>query len=173
MCIRDRCMSYSDQIFIQNCRDILDNGVWDTDYDVRPVWEDGTPAHTIKRFGIVNRYDLSKEFPVITLRRTAFKSADVYKRQHHIHIPLYIRLLLFLSIWNPAYSSYAQKNLTSHPLLSSQNHGPYVHLNNRVRLSFLRIRNVWPLSRYYNTFHRAWYGKRSCLPPQPLSLIHI
>lgn len=68
-------MSYSDQIFIQNCRDILDNGVWDTDYDVRPVWEDGTPAHTIKRFGIVNRYDLSKEFPVITLRRTAFKSA--------------------------------------------------------------------------------------------------
>ena len=69
------CMSYSDQIFIQNCRDILDNGVWDTDYDVRPVWEDGTPAHTIKRFGIVNRYDLSKEFPVITLRRTAFKSA--------------------------------------------------------------------------------------------------
>ena len=48
---------------------------WDTDYDVRPVWEDGTPAHTIKRFGIVNRYDLTREFPVITLRRTAFKSA--------------------------------------------------------------------------------------------------
>ena len=68
-------MSYADQIFIQNCRDILDHGVWDTDYQVRPVWEDGAPAHTIKRFGIVNRYDLSGEFPVITLRRTAFKSA--------------------------------------------------------------------------------------------------
>ena len=68
-------MSYADQIFIQNCRDILEHGVWDTDYQVRPVWEDGAPAHTIKRFGIVNRYDLSGEFPVITLRRTAFKSA--------------------------------------------------------------------------------------------------
>ena len=68
-------MSFADQIFIQNCRDILENGVWDTDYPVRPVWEDGSPAHTIKRFGIVNRYDLRKEFPVITLRRTAFKSA--------------------------------------------------------------------------------------------------
>ena len=68
-------MSYADQIFIQNCKDILENGVWDTDYPVRPVWEDGSPAHTIKRFGIVNRYDLRKEFPVITLRRTAFKSA--------------------------------------------------------------------------------------------------
>ena len=53
-------MSYADQIFIQNCNDILEHGVWDTDYDVRPVWEDGTPAHTIKRFGIVNRYDLTK-----------------------------------------------------------------------------------------------------------------
>ena len=40
-------MSYADQIFIQNCNDILEHGVWDTDYDVRPVWEDGTPAHTI------------------------------------------------------------------------------------------------------------------------------
>ena len=68
-------MSYADQIFIQNCKDILENGVWDTDYPVRPVWEDGSPAHTIKRFGIVNRYDLRQEFPVITLRRTAFKSA--------------------------------------------------------------------------------------------------
>lgn len=68
-------MSYADQILIQNCRDILDKGVWDTDYEVRPVWDDGTPAHTVKLFGLVNRYDLSREFPVITLRRTAFKSA--------------------------------------------------------------------------------------------------
>ena len=57
------------------CRDIIDNGVWDTDMDVRPRWEDGTPAHTVKKFGVVNRYDLSKEFPITTIRRTAFKSA--------------------------------------------------------------------------------------------------
>ncbi len=68
-------MSYADDIFIQNCRDILDNGVWDTDLDVRPRWEDGTPAHTVKKFGIVNRYDLSKEFPILTIRRTYWKTA--------------------------------------------------------------------------------------------------
>ena len=68
-------MSRADEIFIQNCRDILDNGIWDTDREVRPRWEDGTPAHTIKKFGIVNRYDLSKEFPILTIRRTFWKSA--------------------------------------------------------------------------------------------------
>ena len=68
-------MSMADEIFIQNCRDILENGVWDTDREVRPRWEDGAPAHTIKKFGIVNRYDLSKEFPILTLRRTFWKSA--------------------------------------------------------------------------------------------------
>ncbi len=68
-------MSLADKIFIQNCRDIIDNGFWDTDLPVRPRWADGTPAHTVKKFCIVNRYDLTKEFPIITLRRTAFKSA--------------------------------------------------------------------------------------------------
>ena len=68
-------MSRADEIFIANCRDILDNGVWDTDREVRPRWEDGTPAHTVKKFGIVNRYDLSSEFPILTLRRTYWKSA--------------------------------------------------------------------------------------------------
>lgn len=68
-------MSITDQIFINTCRDILDNGISDEDLPVRPHWLDGTPAHTIKKFCIVNRYDLSKEFPIITLRRTAFKSA--------------------------------------------------------------------------------------------------
>lgn len=68
-------MSYADKIFIETCKDILTNGVWDTDFDVRPKWEDGTPAHTVKKFGVVNRYDLTKEFPVQTIRRTAFKSA--------------------------------------------------------------------------------------------------
>lgn len=68
-------MSCADKIFIANCRDILENGVWDTDREVRPRWEDGAPAHTIKKFGIVNRYDLSKEFPILTLRRTFWKSA--------------------------------------------------------------------------------------------------
>ena len=68
-------MSYADEVFIQNSRDILENGVWDTDREVRPRWEDGTPAHTVKKFGIVNRYDLQKEFPILTLRRQYFKSA--------------------------------------------------------------------------------------------------
>ncbi len=68
-------MSIADNIFIQNCRDIIDNGVWDTDRAVRPHWDDGKPAHTVKKFCIVNRYDLSKEFPILTLRRTFLKSA--------------------------------------------------------------------------------------------------
>jgi len=67
-------MSYADEVFIQTCRSILDEGVWDTNLSVRPHWEDGTPAHTVKRFGVVNRYDLRREFPVMTLRRTYFKS---------------------------------------------------------------------------------------------------
>lgn len=69
-------MSRADELFIQNCRDILDNGRWDTDLQVRPRWEDtGESAHTVKRFGIVNRYDLSEEFPILTIRRTFWKSA--------------------------------------------------------------------------------------------------
>ena len=68
-------MSLADKIFIETCRNIIDNGAWDTDLPVRPRWEDGTPAHTVKKFCIVNRYDLTKEFPIISLRRTAFKSA--------------------------------------------------------------------------------------------------
>jgi len=68
-------MSYADEIFIKNCREILDSGVWDTDQQVRPRWEDGASAHTVKKFGIVNRYDLSKEFPILTIRRTYLKSA--------------------------------------------------------------------------------------------------
>lgn len=68
-------MSTADKIFIQTCKDILKNGVWDTDYDVRPRWEDGTPAHTIKKFGIVNRYNLQESFPILTLRKTNFTAA--------------------------------------------------------------------------------------------------
>ena len=68
-------MSYADQVFRRNCEDILKNGVWDTELAVRPRWEDGTPAHTVKKFGIVNRYDLQREFPILTLRRTYWKSA--------------------------------------------------------------------------------------------------
>lgn len=67
-------MSRADDIFIANMQDILKNGVWDTDLPVRPRWSDGTPAHTVKKFGIVNRYNLQEEFPVLTIRRTAFKS---------------------------------------------------------------------------------------------------
>ena len=68
-------MSYADKVFIDMCKDILENGVSTEGEKVRPHWEDGTPAYTIKKFGVVNRYDLSKEFPIITLRKTALKSA--------------------------------------------------------------------------------------------------
>ena len=68
-------MSYADQVFRANCLDILQNGVRDDDLTVRPHWADGTPAHTIKKFGLVNRYDLQREVPILTLRRTYLKSA--------------------------------------------------------------------------------------------------
>ncbi len=67
-------MSRADDIFIGMCRDIIDNGTDTVGEKVRPRWEDGTPAYTVKKFGVVNRYDLSKEFPALTLRRTAIKS---------------------------------------------------------------------------------------------------
>ena len=60
-------MSKADKIFIDTCRDILDNGVWDTEFDVRPVWADGEKAHTIKKFGVVNRYNLAH--PRLSARR--------------------------------------------------------------------------------------------------------
>ena len=68
-------MSLADRLFIDMCSDIIENGCSTEGEKVRPVWEDGTPAYTIKKFGVVNRYDLTKEFPAITLRRTALKSA--------------------------------------------------------------------------------------------------
>ena len=68
-------MSAADRIFIDMCKDILENGTSTEGEKVRPHWEDGTPAYTIKKFGVVNRYDLSEEFPILTLRRTALKSA--------------------------------------------------------------------------------------------------
>ena len=67
-------MSYADKVFIDMCRDIIENGTSTEGEKVRPMWEDGTSAYTIKKFGVVNRYDLSKEFPALTLRRTAIKS---------------------------------------------------------------------------------------------------
>ena len=67
-------MRYADKVFIDMCKDIIENGTSTEGEKVRPVWEDGTSAYTIKKFGVVNRYDLSKEFPALTLRRTAIKS---------------------------------------------------------------------------------------------------
>ncbi len=84
-------MSQADEIFISMCREILDNGTSTEGEKVRPHWEDGSPAYTIKKFGVVNRYDLRKEFPAITLRRTALKSAMdeilwIYqKKSNNIH----------------------------------------------------------------------------------------
>ena len=67
-------MSYADEVFIENAKKILNEGIWDTTGPVRPKWSDGSDAHTKKTFCIVNRYDLSKEFPVMTLRKTGFKN---------------------------------------------------------------------------------------------------
>ena len=68
-------MSRADELYRQTCIDILENGFYDTDLEVRPRWADGTPAHTVKKFGVVNRYNLQEEFPLMTLRRTYWKSA--------------------------------------------------------------------------------------------------
>lgn len=84
-------MSCADQIFVSMCKDILENGTSTEGELVRPHWEDGTSAYTIKKFGVVNRYDLSKEFPAITLRKTYVKSATeemlwIYQRKsNNIH----------------------------------------------------------------------------------------
>lgn len=67
-------MSYADRIYRETCQKILSEGVWDSGLEVRPRWDDGTPAHTVKCFGVVNRYDLRREFPIMTLRRTFFRS---------------------------------------------------------------------------------------------------
>ena len=68
-------MSRADELYRQTCLDILENGFYDTDLEVRPKWADGVPAHTVKKFGVVNRYNLKEEFPLMTLRRTYWKSA--------------------------------------------------------------------------------------------------
>ena len=84
-------MSYADKVFVAMCQDILENGTSTEGELVRPHWEDGTSAYTIKRFGVVNRYDLSKEFPAITLRKTYIKSATdellwiLQKKSNNIH----------------------------------------------------------------------------------------
>lgn len=84
-------MSYADKLFKETCRDILENGTSTEGALVRPHWEDGTPAYTLKKFGVVHRYDLRKEFPALTLRRIALKSAMdeilwIYqKKSNNIH----------------------------------------------------------------------------------------
>lgn len=68
-------MSKADFVFIDMCQNILDNGFSDEGADVRPRWTDGTPAHTKKKFGVINRYNLSEEFPILTLRPTNLSSS--------------------------------------------------------------------------------------------------
>lgn len=68
-------MSAADKIFMETCNEIIEHGYSDRDLEVRPRWQDGTAAHTVKKFCIVNRYDLRKEFPILTLRKINFKAA--------------------------------------------------------------------------------------------------
>jgi len=67
-------MSRADELFVSNCKQILSAGFSDAGREVRPRWEDGAPAHSVKSFCVVNRYDLAEEFPVLTLRKMAFKA---------------------------------------------------------------------------------------------------
>ena len=84
-------MSKADDLFIAMCKDIIEHGTTTEGQEVRPRWEDGTPAYTIKRFGVINRYDLREEFPALTLRRTGLKSCMdeilwIYQRKsNNIH----------------------------------------------------------------------------------------
>ena len=84
-------MSYADKVFKENLRSIIEEGTSTEGQKVRPHWEDGTPAYTIKQFGISNTYDLRKEFPAITVRKTALKSCMdeilwIYqKKSNNIH----------------------------------------------------------------------------------------
>ncbi|NLO97746.1 MAG: thymidylate synthase, partial [Peptococcaceae bacterium] len=68
-------MSKADEIFISMCREILDNGFSSEGQQVRAKWADGTPAHTIKKFAVINRYDLAEEFPILTLRKINWQGA--------------------------------------------------------------------------------------------------
>ena len=90
-------MSYADELFVKMCRDILDNGTDTKGEKVRPKWEDtNESAYTIKRFGVVNRYDLRKEFPALTLRKTALKSCmDEILWIYIVHHFLYDKSLFY------------------------------------------------------------------------------
>lgn len=68
-------MSRADYMLLNNYMSILKDGEWDTDQNVRPKWADGTPAHTVKKFGVVNRYDLNEEFPISGVRKINWKAA--------------------------------------------------------------------------------------------------
>ena len=102
-------MSLADVTFINMCKDVIENGTSTEGEKVRPVWEDGTSAYTIKRFGVVNRYDLRKEFPALTLRKTALKSAmdEILwiwqKKSNNIHdLHSHIWQGIWLSAWSQA-----------------------------------------------------------------------
>ena len=87
-------MGSADTAFINTCRDILENGTWVRDERVRPKWEDGTPAYTIKKFGVVNRYDLSKEFPLEQRPTQDTSSNEINQKMLKVPLPFlsYIHL---------------------------------------------------------------------------------
>ena len=75
-------MSYADRVFVDMCEEIINRGTGSQGMEVRPRWEDGTPAHTITRFGVVNRDDLSSEFPANTLRHRDALDLAAEVQQH-------------------------------------------------------------------------------------------
>ena len=61
-------MTEADKNFIDTCKEILNHGYSSEGTGVRTRWEDGKEANYISIVGVTNKYDVEKEFPMITLR---------------------------------------------------------------------------------------------------------
>lgn len=157
-------MSYADKIFIENCRDILENGTDTRGQEVRPHWPDGTSAYTIKKFGVVNRYRPAEEFPALTLRKTAIKSAMdeilwiFQKKSNNIHE-------LNSHIWDQwadeagsigkAYGYQIGKDYIHHKLNKNLNDMTFEEVNKlekELKLSYPSTRIIWDISKTKNIY---------------------
>ena len=64
-------MTQADENFIKTCEEIFKKGYSSEGTNVRTRWEDGTEANYYSIVGVQNKYDLEKEFPMITLRNNS------------------------------------------------------------------------------------------------------
>lgn len=170
-------MSYADKVFKETCKDILENGTDTMGEVVRPKWEDGTPSHTIKKFGVVNTYDLRKEFPAITLRRIALKSAMdeilwIYQKKSNLtetlnsriwdswaHLESNQELVYVQPIEVESFEKTYNDKISCHPILNhnieeeknSKRFGKYFKIENlegkKVKIQFINTGNIIIVSR--------------------------